>query len=547
MVTKMPDMMDDLVKRYDSLMGQRNVAQEDWDTITDYVCPYRGRFFHDQRNESSIEWSRGRLVYDSTAVSAHKNLAAHIHGALTSPAIRWFQIRFREEGLNEKVKAAQWIEDVGDRIHYELQDSNFDLQVAEVYMDLCGFGTASITMDEMPGPGWTGADFRAVPLKEFCFEENAMGRVERFYRLMQWTPAQMISKFGKDGVPKDIVEADKAGNMEKHDVLFVIYPTGNKVIELGKRARADRRPWEYCYILKNSAEKLGEKGSYYEMPAFVARWLKTNSSIWGNAPSHVALGDILSLNEARKMQMKMAEKLIDPPVFAEERAIIADLDISAGALNVVHNAEGIKPWISGGNIPVSDHMITQLQEAVKDHFYVDQLTFPRPQATPMSATEAMIRQEQLAKLIGPTLGRLQNDLLDPIVGRMFRMLARAGELPPPPRDVLAGDAGFDIVYLGSLSRAQRVDEAASIERWVGSAAALAEIYPEALDVVDPDEMMRHTGRALNVPAKVMRDAEEVEIMREDRRAEQEAMQQAVIAEQQGRAMQAQGEGQEALS
>lgn len=542
----MPSIEEKLVGRYNALMSDRNVAQQDWDTISDLVCPYRGRFFNEQRTESSIEWARTRLVYDSTAVSAHKNLASHIHGAMTSPAIRWFQIRYREEQLNENVNAAKWIEEVSDRIHYELQDSNFDLQISEAYFDVCGFGTAAMTLEEQPGTGWTGLDFRAVPLKEFVFEENAEGRVERFYRLMQWTPTEIISKFGAKNVPGDILKAEEGGSMDKRDVLFVVYPTGNKVVEIGKRVRSDRRPWEYCYILKESAEKLGKPGGYYEMPAFVVRWLKTNSSIWGNSPAHVALGDIESLNSARKMQLSMAEKLIDPPVFAEERAIITDLDISAGALNVVHSVEGIMPFQTGGNIPVSDHMITQLQESVKDHFYVDQLTFPRPQGTPMSATEAMIRQEQLAKLIGPTLGRLQNDLLDPIVSRVFNMLMRAQEFPEPPPAVLEGGASFDIVYLGALSRAQRVDEAASIERWVGSAAALAEIFPDALDVVDPDEMMRHTGRALNVPAKVMRDAGEVDEIRDDRQAKQEAMEQAMMAEQAGKAKQAQGEGDQAL-
>ena len=538
-------LIEELVKRYDSLKSQRNTVQESWDTISDYVTPYRGRFFNDERNESSIEWSRTRKVYDSTAVSAHQNLAAHIHGALTSPSLRWFVMRFRDEELNSNVQAAQWIEDASARVYWELSDSDFSLEVMEVYQDLCGYGTAAITLDKRPGYGWTGLDFAAVPLKEICFEEDAFGGVLRFYRLLQWTPSEIITKFGDD-VPEIIKTMEEAGNMEKQDILFAIYPTGNKVVEVGKRVSASRRPWEFVYILKNSSEQLGKKGSYYEMPAFIPRWRKTSSSIWGNSPAHVALGDILSLNDARKMQLKMAERLIDPPLFVDERTIMADLDISAGSLNVVRSVEGIMPFQTGGSIPVSDHMIQQLQDAVKDYFFVDQLTFPRPQGTPMSATEAMIRQEQLAKLIGPTLGRLQNDMLDPIVSRAFRMLARAGQIEPPPDIVLQSDAQFDIEYLGSLSRAQHVDEAASIERWVMQAAQLAEIFPDALDVVDPDEMMRYTGRALSVPAGVMRSDEEVEELRDARQEKQRQMEEAMIAEQQGKAQQAQGEGQQAM-
>jgi hypothetical protein len=538
--------IEDLVKRYDGLKSQRNVVQESWDAISNYVTPYRGRYFNDQRDESSIEWERPRQIYDSTAVSAHQNLASHIHGALTSPSLRWFIMRFRDEALNDNVEAKQWLEDAGERVYYELQDSNFSLEVNEVYQDLCGPGTASILLDEKPGSGWTGLNFKSVPLKEMCFEENSDGTVERFYRLMQWTPTEIISKFGNDKVPPQIAKAEKDGNMGKHDILFVIYPTGNKVIEVGKRVAASRRPWEYMYILKDSSEMIGDKGSYYEMPAFVPRWRKTSSSIWGNSPAHIAMGDILSLNDARKMQLKMAAKLIDPPLFVSERSILADLDISDGALNVLRDVEGIKFFPTGGNLPVSDHMVTQLQDAVKDYFFVDQLTFPRPQGTPMSATEAMIRQEQLAKLIGPTLGRLQNDMLDPIVSRAFRMLAREGQIPNPPAIVMETDAQFDIEYLGALSRAQHVDEAASIERWVGQAAAMAEIFPDALDVVDPDEMMRYTGRSLSVPAAVMRSKRDVADIRETREADKAQMQAAMIAKEEGDAAKAQGEGQQAM-
>ena len=126
------------------------------------------------------------------------------------------------------------------------------------------------------------------------------------------------------------------------------------------------------------------------------------------------------------------------------------------------------------------------------------------------------------------------------------MLARAGEISQPPAIVAESNAQFDIEYLGALSRAQNVDEATSIERWVMQAAQLAEIFPDALDVVDPDEMMRHTGRSLSVPAGVMRSETEVKRSRSDRAQKEQAMQEAAIAEQQGMAQQAQAEGQQAM-
>ena len=533
----------DLLQRFNIIKSERTVVQQKWDEITDYVMPYRGRFFDTNQQESSIQWDRAKYNYDSTASNAHATLASNIHGAMTSPNIQWFTLRFRDEKLNKNNSAMKWLENCATRVHYELLDSNFGLEVNETYQDICGYGTGVITLEDMPGQGWTGLQFKAVPLKQAYFEEDAMGRVLRFYRQIEWTPQQIISKFGDD-VPQCVKDWEEKGMTDKKSVLFAIYPRNNKIIPIGERVAPSRRPWEYSYCLLDSAEPLGKPGGYYEMPAFVPRWAKTSESQWGYSPAHLALGDIQSLNSARKMQLKMAEKLIDPPIFAEERAIIADLDLSAASLNILRSIEGIKVFPSGGSIPVSDHMITQLQDAVKDYFFVDQLTFPRPQGTPMSATEVMVRQDNMARFMAPTMARLQNDMLDPIIARAFKMLARAGEIEPAPAVVADANAQFDVQYLGSLSRAQNSDKAASVERLVGNVANLAQVFPDALDVIDADNMVRDMARDLNVQATILRDDTEVKILRLKRQEQQAAMQQAVVAEQQGKAAKAQGEAQQ---
>lgn len=536
----------DLIKRFNKLQNDRNIVQQMWDLIEEVVTPYRGKFFRDQRNEGSIEWNR-RIAYDATAIMAHQNLSASLHGALTSPSIKWFDMRFRNEKLNKHKAAASWIADAGERVYYELQDSNFNLEVNESYQDLAGFGTAMLTLEEAPGSRdtWNGLNFSAVPLKEGYFEEDYLGRVQRFYRLLQWTPAEIISRFGEDA-PQSIKDKEAAGSQERCDVLFIIYPDNNRIVPVGEKASPSKRPIGYRYILKDSAETMGKPGGYYEMPAFVARWRKTSQSIWGNSPAMYAMPDIMSLNEARRMQIIASEKRIDPPLLANERAIFGDLDLSASTLSVVRDIDGIRALETGSSIEVSDHMVSQLQEAVKAYFFTDQLTWPQVQAQPLTATEAQIRYELMQRLLGPTLGRLQSDLLDPIVSRTFRMLARDGQIESPPDIVLEENAEFDIEYLGSLSRAQRVDQAAGIERWVASAGNMAPVLPDMLDVVDSHSVMRWLGRSLNVPPQIMRDEAEVRDVKKARDAAMAQQQRAMQAEQEGNAAKALGEGEQAM-
>lgn len=531
-----------LRKRLSALESERSTVEEAWAVIEKYVTPYRGEFNNTISSEGSVDWSK-RELYDSTAVAAHQLLASSLHGAVTSPSIRWFDLRFRSEQLNKNKEAVGWLQEVASTIFFELQDSNFNLEINENYQDLSGLGTSAIVLEE-GGTGsasqWGGLNFSAIPLKEVFFEEDAYGRVGRFYRKLQWTAAQILSKFGED-VPEKIKEADQAATGERFTVVYAIVPTGNKMAALGQTQTAKKRAFEACYFLFDCGTQLGESLYYYEMPAYVSRWRKSSGSQWGNSPAMTCMGDILSLNHARKLQLIASEKMIDPPIFAEERAILTDLDLSSGALSVVRDVDRIRPFGTQGNIAISDVVIQQLQESVKDVFFANQLQFPPTQGTPMSATEAQIRYEQLQKLLGPTLGRLQNDLLDPIVERAFRMLARKNQLPPVPDIVAETNPAFDVQYMGSLSRAQRVDNAASIERWVTLAANLSGVIPGILDVIDEEAVARQIGQDLNVPANVYRSAEEVAAIREQREKMQQQAQQAEVAKMQGEAAQAQNE------
>jgi hypothetical protein len=122
----------------------------------------------------------------------------------------------------------------------------------------------------------------------------------------------------------------------------------------------------------------------------------------------------------------------------------------------------------------------------------------------------------MQKLLGPTLGRLQNDLLNPIVSRAFRILLREGVIEEPPEEIVEKQAQFDIEYIGALSRAQKSDRAASIERFVVSVGNLAPVMPGVLDVVDEQEVVRQLGRDLGVPPEIVRSEDESLALKDER-------------------------------
>ena len=53
----------------------------------------------------------------------------------------------------------------------------------------------------------------------------------------------------------------------------------------------------------------------------------------------------------------------------------------------------------------------------------------------VTATEVLQRNEEKMRLLSPVLGRLQAELLQPLISRSFALLLRAGLLPPAPEEL----------------------------------------------------------------------------------------------------------------
>ena len=531
---------EEIRTRYYLVRTHRYIIQDTWDTIERYIAPYRGRFFKDERSENSVQWRRP-FIYDGTAIMASQNLAASLHSSLTSPSAQWFKLRFRNAALNDDNEAVQWLEECGKRVYHALQDSNFNIEINETYQDLVNYGTSVIVEEEERQTGeHDGVRFQSVPIKHCFFETDKNGDVLNFYRLLQWTALEIYDFFGAENIPDELARAatDAAHDPDqKWDIVYCIYrrmdiekdPQANQVAP-------EKRPYGSCYVLLNEAEKIGTEGGFYEMPAFIPRWRKTSDSEWGNSPAMVALADTLTLNRVIEFDLTATEKALDPPTITTSRGLIGDLDLSAGGLTTVRDVNELVPFESRARFDVTDTRIERLRMNIQEYFFIPQLILPPMEGTPATATEISVRTQQLERIIGPTLGRLQTDLLEPTVTRTFRILFRANKLPPVPASITDGAA--DIEYTSPLARTQEASQVAAIERWAAFIMQLAQVNPNVLDVPEWDRMISEGARMLGVSASLVRDEQEIESDRQQRAAQEQAMADAQIVEQQGNALQA---------
>ena len=388
----------------------------------------------------------------------------------------------------------------------------------------------------------------SIPIKEVYFEEDHKDQALRFFRLLKWRPLQVVDKFGED-TPGHIKEKAKSSNTdERVEIIFCIYERDNyRDPYSGKPLAPHRRPYGYKYVLHSDGSQIGKEGGYYEMPAFLPRWQKVSGSVWGHSPSHLCLSTVLSLNQAWELFFAAWEKGIDPTQLTDQRNLYGDFDHGAGKVNTVRDINKIRELVPTTRMDMTAFGMETLKQQIRDAFHVNQLELKDSPA--MTATEVMARMDLMNRLLGPTMGRLQNDMLDPLLQRAFRILWRNGQLPEAPTEVLQANAELDIEYQGPLARSTKLDEIVAADQYVGNLVAMSTQAPQAaraLDNIDWDAYARGMAEMRQVPIDYLRSQEEVDKQREHEAAMAGQREGVVAAGEAGMAAKAVGEGQKAM-
>ncbi len=530
---------------FDALKNDRNVVEQTWDFIEQFVVPFTGEMFKPQSSEGEMNWRR-REIFDSTAIMAAQTLASSIHGAMTNPTSQWFDMRFKKSELQKNIEAAGWLEECNKRCFDAVQASNFNLEVSDLYLMLVSMGTGALTQEAVSEEvgDWQGFEFTNIVVRDIQFEQDHIGRPYRFYRYIQWTPLQIFDKFGED-TPADIKKKcdDPAQSTVKLDIIFCIYKR-KKYEKTAAVIAPEKRMWGYKYVLHDDGSQIGKEGGYYEQPIYLPRWKRTSGSKWGYSPAIKCLSDILTINHLVEMILVAGEKAIDPPWIGKERNLLGDLNLRPGEYSVARDPDKIKPLESRARFDVGGLQWENLARSIRSAFHVDELELKDSPA--MTATEVQVRYELMQRLLGPTLAQMKSDFMDLMVERTFKMMLRAGQLPDVPQIVKDSDPEIKIEYVGPLARSQKLDDVQSIERWLAGIMQMAEIRPEVLDIPNYDQIVRRMADQLNVPADSMNSEPQVAATRKQRQQEEQKMKQLAMLQQGGDAMKSVGEGAEAV-
>jgi len=219
----------EIIKRFDQHRADRTTVEANWDAIERYIYPLGGgKFFQTQSSEGGMDWNRSRYIYDSTAILAHQTLAASIQSNIAGLSARWFDLRFKQNELNQDQEARQWLETCGELVYQTLQESNFNLEFGKTCLDISAFGNAAI-VEEIPNEEtWEGIDFSSIPIREIFYDPDKKNQILNLYRRLQWEPSRIINKFGVENIPQEIMKKWEAGNVEKQEIIFCIFERPDK-------------------------------------------------------------------------------------------------------------------------------------------------------------------------------------------------------------------------------------------------------------------------------------------------------------------------------
>jgi len=506
-------------------------GRKSWDghlqDIADFVLPKKGRWAG--RDSSPNDGSkRHRKVYDGTATRALRILAAGMMGGMTSPSRPWFRLGTPDPNFQEIGDVRGWLEQVERRLYWALSRSNFYQMAAGAYAEIGGFGSFCALVQESTE---TVVHFHPHTFGEYAWSINDYGRVDTVARRI-WLPVKAVARqWGEEKLSGGAKKALEKTPFEYVQVAQLVRPRefggGAKEGGIGKKDL----PWESLVFEVDSKEGFLDDGGYEEFPFLCPRWSVTGYDTYGWSPSMDCLGDIKMLQELRKELLAGVQLHVGPPMRVPTN-FRGRLNLKPRGQNFVsrNNQDGLAPLYQvNPDIRGVLETIEDTRKAIREGLFNDMflLMVDRPD---MTATEVMERTNEKMIMLGPVIDRLQHEMLDPLIERVYLIMDRTGLIPPAPREM--DGMPLKVEYVSMLAQAQKQVGSQSITNLVAVAGQVAQLKPEALDKVDLDQAIDEFAIVTGAPAKLLVSDEDVGKIREQRQeemAKQQAMQQALAA------------------
>lgn len=509
-----------IIKRYEKLKGNRANWLQQWNELANYILLDDKYSVYGQMTPGGGNKTYNE-IFDATGVHSNELLAGALHSMLTNPTSFWFGMETGNTLIDADDKAREWMQRTALLMHQTINKSNFQPEVHEMYLDLGGYGTGVLRVEKDPE---YVVNFNSRPIFECVIAENSRGLVNATYRCIKWTLRQIIQEFGEEVIaklPDDLQREVKTNSEKMEDELEVVHAVYER--DAWDNSVPKKFRFASCYILKEKKVVLSESG-YKRNPYVTPRWTKVSGEVYGRGPGMKALPDVKMLDEMARVTIQAAQLTIRPPMIGPSDGFMYPLDLTPDGFSYYTpgTQDEVKPLITGARVDIGLEMMADVRQRIRSAFFIDQLQLQEgPQ---MTATEVMQRTEEKLRHMGPILGRMQFEFLQPLLERVYDIMSEEGLIDPAP-EILAGrEVKFH--FTSQIVKAQKTSELENLNRAMITLAPIVQVDPSAMDNLDVDGTFRYVAKQYGLPPEVLRREDKRDEIREQRaQAQEEAQQQ----------------------
>lgn len=478
-----------IIQSYERAKERRRTWESHWRDCYDFALPLRT-----QTTQSGARTAD--KLFDGTAPDAVDQLAASLLSNLTPPWARWVGLMPGTDLNDEDRQAlAPKLEKVSDTLQSHFDRSNFAIEIHQCFLDLVTAGTACLMVEESPLGESSAFRFTAVPVFDVVFEGDAGGRLDGTLRRMELTRRELKQRYpNAPDMGEDKQVLIMGGEETRIGVIEAVLP--------------DERGYRYMAVAESapgvfSDEQILSEGRFEKSPFINFRWLKAPGEIYGRSPVMKALPDIKTANKVVELVLKNASIAVTGIWQADDDGVLnpANIKLVPGAIiPKAVGSQGLTPLAAPGRFDVSGLVLESLRARIRSSLLVDKLG--QVNGPKMSATEVLERSTEMARVLGATYGRLQSELLTPLIDRGLSILRRRGEIPPLSLDGRI----VDVDYKSPLARRQSQEDASSALNWF---QAIQILGSDAGNIINTQRAARWLAKSFGVPEQLLLSEEEM--------------------------------------
>ncbi|MER8726094.1 portal protein [Mesorhizobium sp. M1027] len=523
----------DILSRQAELESERSQYEHVWEAVSEFCDPdapdmWSGRRQAGADSQAERQERRGARVYANTINSAANRLAAGLESLIIPQSEKWHGLSTAAINDDETDEEKEWAEALRDflfSLRYSA-NSNFVPATQACLRNVVRYGPAYLYAEE--GFGSTLIRYASIPVVEGYLSRNRWGQVDIFHRRYERTARQAAQLLGYDRLPARIkVLVDDPAKCEtKISLIQCIQPRDErKMYSLSGSYQYLDTAFASYHVIEDE-EAIVREGGFRSFPVSCFNWRRYEGDPYGISPTIEALTTVREENAVRRSGLRALQQITDPATASKAR-----LDY-VPVLNPGENYPGliddagrplIAPIATGQNPTYAFNYADSRAEEIRDMMFVNlfQTLVQDPQ---MTATEALIRQEEKGALLGPSGSIIQAGFASNL-DRELGILEDKGLyeedsrfLPPAS---LAGKA-LRPTFTGPLDVLRRSAEARDTIQVVTTAMQMAQFDPGVMDNIDGDEALKIVQGAGRSPQRIFRRQDEVAGIRDARAKAQTA-------------------------